>query len=178
MTPEELQDLVKELKRSPLHCPTGMEHRVDYRLQHLCCVLPHRPPFLLIDGIDTLDLMERTISGHRTIHANDPMLAGHLPGEPTYPGVLQVEIMSQMGLALVHFLRRGTHHVRADARPVHARALRIHHAAYLTPLAPGSRVQVQAHVVEEDFLTAVIAGQILKEDVVVALAVQEYYLAQ
>ena len=178
MTPEELQYLLRELKRSPLHRATGVAHRVDYRLQHLCSILPHRPPFLLIDGIDALDLMERTISGHRTVQPNDPVLGGHLPGAPTYPGVLQVEIMSQMGLALVHFVRRGTHHVRADARPVRARTLRIHHAAYLTPIAPGTRVQVQARVIEEDTLTAVIAGQLLKDDVVVALAVQEYYVEE
>ena len=169
--------MVRDLKRSPLYRPTGMAHAVDYRLQHLCSILPHRPPFLLIDGIDALDLMDRSISGHRTIQANDPVLAGNLPGSPTYPGALQVEMMGQIGLALMHFMKRGTHHVRADARPVRGRIMRILHAAYLAPLGPGARVRVHARLVEQEALTAVVAGQLLENGSVVALAVQEYHLA-
>jgi 3-hydroxyacyl-[acyl-carrier-protein] dehydratase len=178
MYPEALEELIRDLKRLPLQRAAGTAHTVNYGVQHLSSVLPHRAPFLLIDGIGALDLMDRSISGHRTIRGDDPVLAGHLPGAPTYPGVLQVEMMSQMGLALVHFLKRGTHLVRDDARPIRARTLRIHHAAYLTALVPGDHVQVQARVIEQDAMTATLAGQLLKEDVVVSLAVQEYYLTE
>ena len=58
-------------------------------------MLPHRPPFLLVDKITYMD--KWTISGVKNLTINEPFFAGHFPGEPIMPGVLQLESMAQVG---------------------------------------------------------------------------------
>jgi UDP-3-O-[3-hydroxymyristoyl] N-acetylglucosamine deacetylase/3-hydroxyacyl-[acyl-carrier-protein] dehydratase len=58
-------------------------------------VLPHRPPFLLVDKI--LTRSETTITGVKNVSMNEPFFVGHFPGEPVMPGVLIVEAMAQCG---------------------------------------------------------------------------------
>ena len=62
-------------------------------------LLPHRPPFLLIDKI--LELSDNHIVGLKNIAMNEPFFVGHFPKEPVMPGVLQVEAMAQIGGILV-----------------------------------------------------------------------------
>lgn len=58
-------------------------------------VLPHRPPFLLIDKILHMD--ENTITGMKNVTMNEEFFVGHFPEEPVMPGVLQIEAMAQVG---------------------------------------------------------------------------------
>ncbi len=62
-------------------------------------LLPHRPPFLLIDKILYRD--EKTVAGVKNVTMNEPFFVGHFPKEPVMPGVLQVEAMAQLGGILV-----------------------------------------------------------------------------
>ena len=59
-------------------------------------VLPHRPPFLLIDRIDELEEGKRVVA-IKNVTMNEPFFVGHFPGEPVMPGVLIVEAMAQAG---------------------------------------------------------------------------------
>ncbi|WP_439183955.1 bifunctional UDP-3-O-[3-hydroxymyristoyl] N-acetylglucosamine deacetylase/3-hydroxyacyl-ACP dehydratase [Carboxylicivirga taeanensis] len=58
-------------------------------------MLPHRPPFLLIDKI--IELKERSIVGVKNVTMNEPFFVGHFPDEPVMPAVLQIEAMAQAG---------------------------------------------------------------------------------
>jgi UDP-3-O-[3-hydroxymyristoyl] N-acetylglucosamine deacetylase/3-hydroxyacyl-[acyl-carrier-protein] dehydratase len=58
-------------------------------------MLPHRYPFLLVDKI--LSITEDTIVGVKNITMNEPQFTGHFPGNPIFPGVLQIEAMAQIG---------------------------------------------------------------------------------
>jgi len=62
-------------------------------------MLPHRPPFLLIDRI--LELSEDHVVGMKNVTMNEPFFVGHFPGAPVMPGVLQIEAMAQAGGILV-----------------------------------------------------------------------------
>lgn len=59
-------------------------------------VLPHRPPFLLIDRIEEVVPGERVVA-IKNVTMNEPYFVGHFPSEPVMPGVLIVEAMAQAG---------------------------------------------------------------------------------
>lgn len=62
-------------------------------------LLPHRPPFLLVDKI--FRLTDNMVIGCKNVTMNEPHFVGHFPEEPVMPGVLIVEAMSQCGGILV-----------------------------------------------------------------------------
>ena len=62
-------------------------------------MLPHRYPMLLVDKI--LEIGENHVVGLKNVSGNEPFFAGHFPGEPIMPGVLQIEAMAQVGGILV-----------------------------------------------------------------------------
>lgn len=62
-------------------------------------LLPHRPPFLLVDKIIHLD--KEVVVGIKNVTMNEPFFMGHFPDEPVMPGVLQIEAMAQVGGILV-----------------------------------------------------------------------------
>ena len=70
-----------------------------YDVNYIQTILPHRPPFLLVDKIIYKD--EKTVVGIKNVTMNEPFFVGHFPGEPIMPGVLQVEAMAQVGGILV-----------------------------------------------------------------------------
>ena len=59
-------------------------------------ILPHRYPFLLIDGVEEMERWKRIV-GIKNVTINESYFQGHFPGKPIMPGVLIIESMAQTG---------------------------------------------------------------------------------
>lgn len=66
-----------------------------YDVNDIKNILPHRPPFLLVDKV--LEMSDNFIIALKNVSLNEPFFIGHFPNEPIMPGVLQVEAMAQAG---------------------------------------------------------------------------------
>jgi 3-hydroxyacyl-[acyl-carrier-protein] dehydratase len=59
-------------------------------------ILPHRYPFLMVDGIVEMERLKRIV-GIKNVTINESHFQGHFPGKPIMPGVLIIEAMAQTG---------------------------------------------------------------------------------
>jgi 3-hydroxyacyl-[acyl-carrier-protein] dehydratase len=63
-------------------------------------LLPHRPPFRFVDEVVELVAGER-ITALYQVTGDEDFLAGHFPGRPIFPGVIQLEALAQAGAIAV-----------------------------------------------------------------------------
>ena len=70
-----------------------------YDINDIKKMLPHRPPFLLVDKV--MKMTETSVVGVKNVTMNEHFFVGHFPNEPVMPGVLIIEAMAQCGGILV-----------------------------------------------------------------------------
>ena len=90
--------IIKDEKRNRVpNYDLDIEPALD--VNQIMDILPHRPPFLLVDKI--LEISEKHVVAVKSVTMNEPFFEGHFPGQPVMPGVLQIEAMAQAGGVLV-----------------------------------------------------------------------------
>lgn len=88
--------ILKEYAKNQAKAPKQFDlEKTVYDINDIEKMLPHRFPFLMVDRV--IDLQEETITGIKNITMNEPIFTGHFPGNPVFPGVLQIEAMAQVG---------------------------------------------------------------------------------
>jgi len=98
-------------------------------------LIPHRYPFLLIDGIQTLTPNE-SATGIKNVSVNELFFEGHFPDRPVMPGVLIVESMAQTaGCLVVASLGR-----ESEGKLVYF--MTIENARFRKPVVPGDRLVI------------------------------------
>jgi len=71
-----------------------LSHTLPLDVNDIQKIIPHRPPFLMIDRIVDTDFKTYVVA-LKNVTVNEPFFAGHFPGAPVMPGVLIVEAMAQ-----------------------------------------------------------------------------------
>lgn len=90
-------------KRPP--APTTVSHTPDSTealirdgatldIMQVMRVLPHRPPFLMVDRVTRIE--GNRITALKQVTIGEPYFEGHFPGHPIMPGVLQLEAIAQV----------------------------------------------------------------------------------
>ena len=96
-------------------------------------LIPHRYPFLLVDGIRCL-IPDKSAVGIKNVSINEPFFEGHFPDRPVMPGVLIIESMAQTaGCLVVATLGQG-----AEGKLVYF--MTIDNARFRKPVTPGDQL--------------------------------------
>ncbi len=126
-------------------------------------ILPHRPPFLLVDRVVEHEKGKRLVAW-KSVTMGEPFFAGHFPGHPVMPGVLVLEALAQASALLVIL------DLPADevARKV-TYLMGIDNARFRRMVLPGDRLELEVEVVRNKGAvwktkgTARVDGQVAAE---------------
>lgn len=101
-------------------------------------ILPHRYPFLLVDGV--IEITENKIIAYKNVSINEPQFQGHFPDYPIMPGVLIIEGLAQTaGILLMKDLKE-------NSIPLF---LGIDKARFKREVRPGDKLIYEIEVIQE-----------------------------
>ncbi len=167
---------LKSSKRRPIIDMEGATVRsVRFDREAIKKIIPNREPFLFLDAITGIDLENRAIIGGRKIAEDDSVFQGHFPGNPVYPGVLQLEIIAELFCCLYYFVSQNSVEM-TDSGPVLLSATRMHDAVLQKAIFPGDELVVLTQVLELTPMTFTGIGQILTRGETAVAVIGEFYI--
>ena len=116
--------------------------------------LPHKPPFLFVDTVESVtipenidkenisskDLVGAKVIAHYSVREDLEILAGHFPGNPILPGVIQVEMMAQSSA----FMTLAINDMKLEGMKVETLLLGVDNAKFRKPIFPGMDLEIHA----------------------------------
>lgn len=112
------------------------ETAAEISLQRIMEMIPHRPPFLMIDRVvDAVRNLRAT--GIKNVTINEPYFQGHFPAHAVMPGVLIIEAMAQTAAVLV------VHTLGPESEGKLVYFMSVESARFRRPVFPGDRMAVQ-----------------------------------
>ena len=73
---------------------------MELNIEQIQEIIPHRPPFLLVDKI--VDYVPgEWAKGIKAVTVNEPFFVGHFPQYKVMPGVLIIEALAQVGAVAI-----------------------------------------------------------------------------
>jgi UDP-3-O-[3-hydroxymyristoyl] N-acetylglucosamine deacetylase/3-hydroxyacyl-[acyl-carrier-protein] dehydratase len=124
-------------------------------------ILPHRYPFLMVDRVLRFEDDNKAV-GLKLVTINEPYFAGHFPGHPIMPGVLQIEAMAQVASIL---LLRNTENAGKLGY-----FMSVDKAKFRKPVMPGDTLMIQVELTKSRGKIGKAAGQCLVNGEVVSEA--------
>lgn len=132
-------------------------------IEAIQALLPHRPPFLLVDRVVALEPGQRLVAW-KSVTMNEPFFVGHFPGHPVMPGVLVLEALAQAAalLALKSLPPDQVSHKLTYLMAIDG-------ARFRKPVVPGDRLELevvitkQKNTVWKEQGTARVDGQVVAE---------------
>ncbi|MBK5275518.1 MAG: 3-hydroxyacyl-ACP dehydratase FabZ [Desulfuromonadales bacterium] len=103
-------------------------------------ILPHRPPFLLVDRVTEIENGKRILA-FKNVTMNEPFFTGHFPGHPVMPGVLIVEALAQAACILA--IVSSDESVRSKVTYF----VGIENAKFRKPVFPGDQLNLEVEAV-------------------------------
>jgi 3-hydroxyacyl-[acyl-carrier-protein] dehydratase len=141
---------------------TDFSKQLDFKINDILKVLPHRYPFILIDKLEVTD-PGKSLVAIKNITINEPFFQGHFPGMPVMPGVLSLEIMAQAGAFLM---------LSQVEDPLSKNMLfsAIEKAKFRKPIVPGDQLKVNMDLVKRKLNLCKFHGKCFVDDILVAEA--------
>ena len=124
-------------------------HGKVYDINDIMNILPHRPPFLLVDRVIEVEPGKKGI-GIKNVTVNDNFFQGHFPSKPVMPGVLMVEAMAQTAGVVV--LTSGAHPGKV------ALFMAIDGVKFRKVVSPGDQLMMEVEILRDRDRAAQVKG--------------------
>ena len=172
---EEREALINSLKRDVIEMPAQGTVKVNFGMDSIYKIIPHRPPFVLITSISAVNIEHGIIEVNYSVNPKDPVFEGHFPGMPVYPGVFQVESMGQAGLCLSYFTKNNTTEIKESSEPVKGLFTRVHNAGFNKGVKPGDVLTIRVKSIEDDDFMGLMSAQVLINNEIYSHSILEVY---
>lgn len=149
----------------------SMEPRTSIDVLEVMELIPHRPPFLMIDKVEDI-VRNESATGVKNVTIDEPFFAGHFPTRPVFPGVMIIEAMAQTaGVLVIETLGEG-------ARGNLVYFMSIYSARFRKPVVPGDQLRLEVRVLRHRrqvwkfSAEAKVDGQVVAEATYAAMIVE------
>lgn len=114
-------------------------------------LIPHRDPFLFLDCIDDIEMSEHfsyddlsisalvggVVTASFKVNEDHSIFKGHFPGNPVWPGVVQVEMMAQASCFILNCIQDNY-----QDRKLEVALLSIGKTRFRNPVKPGALLKI------------------------------------